>query len=339
MPSSTAYLQTGQHRCYDDRGREIPCPGSGQDGEYQSGRSWPVPRFREAGEELIEDRATGLVWCRNGSLHEFPLNWSEALEAVAAMNREQAFGRNDWRLPNRRELRSLIDHSRRQPALSEGHPFEGVVQSWYWTATTAAIHRRYAWYLHFEGGRLFYGNKTDYYCVWPVCGNSAVLPQTGQQECFGLQGEPLACTDTGQDGEYRAGTAWPPDRFAQHPNGVLDRLSDLIWYPRPGLDLEPMNWSAALEAIDNCRSREGLEWRLPSINELESLVDASCHSPALPREHPFPSWHEAYWSSTTSGFETDWAYALYLHKGAVGVGFKPTGLFSVWPVRRRDGAL
>jgi len=85
--------------------------------------------------------------------------------------------------------------------------------------------------------------------------------------------------------------------------------------------------------VERLSAETGHEWRLPNINELESLVDASRDSPALPEGHPFKNAREAYWSSTTSFYETDWAYCLYLHKGAVGVGHKPGAEFSVWAVR------
>jgi hypothetical protein len=78
------------------------------------------------------------------------------------------------------------------------------------------------------------------------------------------------------------------------------------------------------------REKTGTDWHLPNINELESLVDASQSSPALPEAHPFWGNPEVLWSSTTSGFEPDWAYGLYLHKGAVGVGHKRTARFGVW---------
>jgi hypothetical protein len=73
-------------------------------------------------------------------------------------------------------------------------------------------------------------------------------------------------------------------------------------------------------------------WRLPNINELESLVDGVAHSPALSPGHPFEEVQVAYWSSTTSLFEPDWAWALYLDKGAVGVGQKHGRHFHVWAV-------
>ena len=53
----------------------------------------------------------------------------------------------------------------------------------------------------------------------------------------------------------------------------------------------------------------------------------------LPAGHPFEDVQEAYRSSTTSMFEADWAWALYLLKGAVGVGRKSGAHFSVWAVR------
>ena len=59
-------------------------------------------------------------------------------------------------------------------------------------------------------------------------------------------------------------------------------------------------------------------------------------TPALPKDHPFRDDQEAYWSSTSSGFEPDWCMALYMHKGAVGVGQKKDENFSVWAVSRED---
>lgn len=73
-------------------------------------------------------------------------------------------------------------------------------------------------------------------------------------------------------------------------------------------------------------------WRLPDINALASLVDCSRHSPALPETAPFTKVRDTYWSSTSSFFETDWAWALYLTKGALGVGHKKSAAFHVWAV-------
>lgn len=59
---------------------------------------------------------------------------------------------------------------------------------------------------------------------------------------------------------------------------------------------------------------------LPNINEPESLVDCDRHTPALPIDAVFTALRDGYWSSTSNAYEPDWAWALYLTKGAVGVG-------------------
>jgi hypothetical protein len=47
-------LSTGQQKCYDPAGREIPCSGTIQDAAIQSGRPWPTDRF------AIQDEKQGI---------------------------------------------------------------------------------------------------------------------------------------------------------------------------------------------------------------------------------------------------------------------------------------
>jgi hypothetical protein len=269
---------------------------------------------------------------RNICPTEFPVSWQEGLDFVQQLNREKRFSKSDWRMPNRRELRSLIDHSAQRPALTAGHPFQNVFLGWFWTSTTAAIAPKYAWYVHLEGGRMFYGNKNDYYWVWPVCGSSNILSETGATQCFDAQGRIIACNGGRQDASLAMGISWPRSRFVSLQTGVLDSLTGLIWYNGNSLAGRPVCWSEALAVVCAYAEKTQFPWRLPTINELESLVDSSTHSPALPSAHPFVDIQEAYWSSTTSSFETAWSYVLYLNKGAVGVGYKKNRDFACWPV-------
>lgn len=327
------FLATGLAACFDSRGMEIPCQGSGQDAQFRSGVAWPSPRFSIAGDGLVRDMLTGLEWPQNASPGEFPLTWEESLAAIGEMNREAFLGCADWRMPNRREMRSLISHGARNPALPEGNPFKGVINNWYWTSTTSAVAPGYAWYVHLAGGRMFYGKKDGVAMFWPVRGQSRVLPRTGQRACFDAGGGILDCARTGHDAEALAGVAWPEPRFAVEGGEVLDRMTGLVWLREADLAHGPVSWDQALSLARGLAETRGKAWRLPNINELESLVDASRADPALPQGHPFTGVGQAYWSSTTSFFEPDWSYCLYLHKGAVGVGFKPGPEFLVWAVR------
>jgi len=325
-------LWTGQQTCHDGAGRETACAGSGQDAEHRRGRRWPEPRF-ESQIDVVRDRLTGLIWCRVASLAGFPLNWREALEFVAALNRQNRFGFSDWRLPNRRELRSLISHQTRRPALPDGHPFQDVFCGWYWSSTTAVGAPNHAWYVDLDGGRMFYGGKDQSYMVWPVRGRSTVLPVTGQRQCYDDTGQVVECRGSGQDGEFRYGFAWPAPRFAVQGEQVQDFLTGLVWRRTTSLG-EALDWSDALTRV----ARLGNGWRLPNINELESLVDCATHSPALPTGNPFRNAGDVHWSSTTSLYEPDWAWALYLDKGAVGIGQKQQARFHAWAVSRNGPA-
>lgn len=326
---------TGQRLCYDEQGRTIDCSDTGQDAALCLGNAWPDPRF-EIHTQTALDRRTNLVWPRNANLFDYPVTWPEALELIEHMNHEQALGFADWRLPNRGEMLSLIDYQTKKPPLPKGHPFHGVILNWYWTSTSAAIHPGYAWHVHMEGARTFYGRKDQYALTWPVRGGKPDrLRQTGQAACYDTQGRMVPCSGTGQDGEFRFGLPWPAPRFEVHGKVAHDRLTGLFWMTKANVAEESMSWQQALSLVEGLRNRRAgkrADWRVPNILELESLVDCSAHNPALPTGHPFFEVQEAYWSSTTSFFETDWAWVLYLHKGALGVGFKAKREFAVWPV-------
>jgi len=329
-----AILQTGQDRCYDLQGQEVPCPGSGQDGEFSSGLTWPDPRFL-CHDQIVEDRLTGLFWTRDANPGGYPATWNDAIAAIAAMNRNRELGFVDWRLPNRRELRSLMSHQARQPALPSGHPFVNVFLGWYWSSTSAAINPAYAWYVHLEGARMFYGRKDQYYLFWPVRGVSRILPRTGQTACYDQGGREIVCPGSGQDGQLQLGLPWPEPRFVVAEEVVVDKLTGLIWLRNSDPAGRVCNWAAALDyvaALNRARPGGMAGWRLPDINMLESLVDCRQATPALPSGHPFTNLREGYWSATTSYFASDWAWVLYLQKGAVGVGHKPGATFHAWPV-------
>lgn len=333
-------LSTGQTNCYDANGEQIPCTGTGQDGEFSNGIKWPDPRFTLQN-DVVFDQLTDLSWLRNANLSVFPMNWHESFNYINKMNQENAFGYNDWRLPNRRELRSLMSYQTRLPALPHGHPFCDVFSGWYWSSTTAVINPEYAWYVHMEGARMFYGGKDQSYLVWPVRGESHVLYQTGQSSCFDDKGQYLNCAETQQDGKIRSGVKWPNPRFINQEKQIIDKATGLIWSQNANLTGHPVTWNEALLAVkqlNKCDSHDFHSdqlnlWRLPNINELESLIDCSQHSPALATDMKCIDLQSGYWSSTSSAFEPDWAWALYLEKGAAGIGQKKDPHFYIWVVK------
>jgi hypothetical protein len=337
-PVEGLLLHTDQTDCYDEQGRNMPCEDSGQDGAAQK-RIWAAPRFLDQGDTVL-DRLTGLIWTKDVSPTGFPLTWQEALSHIRVMNEGTSQeGLPDWRLPNRKELFSLISHRNINPALPAGHPFTNVFSGYYWTSTTCVRLPREAWYVHLGGGRVFKGMKHGSYMVWPVKGPKGgplILPQSGQRDCFSETGEVINCSGTGQDGEFQAGGSWPNPRFREQEHTVLDRITNRMWAKDASHTSGSVNWESGIDLVEEMNTQAAFgytDWRLPNIRELESIVDIGCHTPALSSRHPFIGVREGYWSSTTSMYDPRYAWVIYMVDGAVGVGFKSLSDFSVWPVR------
>ena len=296
-----------------------------------------MTRF-EALADVVYDRQTGLMWTRSAAVSDFPLAWEEALTFIKDMNNESRFGYSDWKLPDRRELFSIVSRDTINPSLPAGHPFFDIFPGYYWTSTSCARVPDQAWYIHFGGARVFKGMKHNAYMVWPVRvadGDGKRTLPTGQRNCYDANGHKIACKSTGQDGEFQPDTPSGP-RFDSSADVVYDRLTGLTWMKNADIGDGMIDWQAAFGAVKeiNLNTAGGYDdWRLPDIVELESLIDMDRHSPALPADFSFINVREFYWSSTTSRYDTDYAWVLYLIDGAVGVGYKVLKDFYLWPVR------
>ncbi len=167
--------KTGQTTCYDQSGNSISCTGTGQDGEYQKGVAWPSPRFTDNGDGTVTDNITGLIWLKNANCFGTK-TWSEALSAANSLENGQCdlsdgSAAGDWRLPNVKELQSLINFGMYNPALPSGHPFSGVQSYYYWSASTGVNNTDYAWFVYLSYGNVGNVNfKSSNYYVWPVRG-------------------------------------------------------------------------------------------------------------------------------------------------------------------------
>ena len=287
----------------------------------------------------VLDMRTGLMWPRNASLFEFPMSWPEALTAIRQLNQTALYGYRDWKLPNRRELFSLISHTTINPCLPVDHPFSGLFHGYYWTSSTCARLPDQAWYIHLGGARVVKGMKYGSYMVWPVraaraTGNHRPL-LTGQRDCYDERGRPLECRDTGQDGQFTTGLPGDKVRFVESDYFVADQASGLTWLKNANPAGKPVDWPSAAACINRLNA-ENLcgrnDWRLPHIVELESLTDLGRHSPALPAAHPFSDVADYYWSATISCYDSRYAWVLYLQDGMLGVGHTPLPEFYVWPV-------
>lgn len=125
-------------------------------------------------------------------------------------------------------------------------------------------------------------------------------------------------------------------QLVMNDEAVLDKETGLVW-ERTGSS-EEMDW---YEAIDYCygRTTGGRKgWRLPTMEELSSLVDPSEEDPALPEGHPFLGDHvSSYcWSSTTNTLNTSNAWFVYFYVGSDNGNYK-SNYYYVRAVRGGQG--
>jgi hypothetical protein len=166
--------------CLPQTGQKVSY-AAGDDGDLEKGIAWPVPRFIDHGNGTVTDNLTGLIWTKNASLPNGYITWQQALDYVASLNASNYFGYTDWRLPNRKELFSLIDHSQYNPFLPADHPFTNVQSSLYWSSTTYAYSPDQPWTVSVWYGTVngrYSGTKSDSnsLAVWPVRGGQTVEP-------------------------------------------------------------------------------------------------------------------------------------------------------------------
>jgi hypothetical protein len=72
--------------------------------------SYGINDFVDNGDSTITDNATGLMWAKYDS--QTGMNWQSALAWAQTKNNANYCGHNDWRLPNAKELQSILDYTR-----------------------------------------------------------------------------------------------------------------------------------------------------------------------------------------------------------------------------------
>lgn len=175
-PATVTYVpKTGQTASYT----------TGDDGDLEKGVSWPNPRFTDNGDGTVTDNLTELIWLKNANRPNSLQNWANALNycnllADDGTDLTDGSVAGDWRLPNVKELESLIHYGLYDPAIpntagtgkwTEGDPFTGVASFTYWASTTAAASpSTNAFAVSVIYGFNYSYDKTTSFYVWPVRG-------------------------------------------------------------------------------------------------------------------------------------------------------------------------
>lgn len=312
---------------------------SGDDGDLQKGVGWPSPRFMDNQDGTVTDHLTGLVWLKDATRFT-ARSWNQALNACNnladdGVDLTDGSVAGDWRLPNNKEQRRIIDFGNVSPALPDGHPFTVPANGALWTSTTAINNTGRAWTI--EDGTMVNDPKGTFNLVWCVRDSAsggyapAPIPKTGQTISYGSR----------DDGELQKGVEWPDPRFTNNLDGtVTDHLTGLIWL-RNANSFPNQSFASAVASCNALADNgttltdgsEPGEWRLPNFFEIGSLTDFSQIGPSLPVGHPFLTTNAGtFWTSTTTAANSNRAWAFGLGIGRLSGQAK--GVASqVWPVR------
>ena len=123
---------------------------------------------RDDTNEIVSDSATGLQWQDDSDAKTTLTGWAAAIDYCE--NDLTLGSYSDWRLPNKNELLSITDRSRKDPSIDVS-VFQNTVltaASYYWSSTTSASSTETAWFVRFTHGYPdYYAKNNNYYvrCV------------------------------------------------------------------------------------------------------------------------------------------------------------------------------
>ncbi len=348
-------VDTGQSKCYDNR-NEIPPPKPGQPfyGQDAQFHHHPASYTLSADGLTVRDHNSGLTWQRspdtdgNGVLNRGDkLTLAQAQALPARLNTAKFGGFDDWRLPSIKELYSLFDARGTDPSgpggtdpskltpfldtnyfqFAYGDPRSGerVIDSQY-ASGTKYVGRSVRGF-----GKLFGVNFAD----GRIKGYDLCLPGGDVQKTFFV-----LCV--------RGNPSYGKNDFQDCGDGTIaDRATGLVWSKADSG--QGLNWRDALAWVQQQNTEKYLghdDWRLPSVKELQSLVDYSrspdtTRSPAIDPiftcstitneahqpDYPF------YWSATTHAGFLGGGAAMYVAFGRAAGWMSPRGMAGGPPER------
>jgi hypothetical protein len=138
----------------------IALPSNGQTCNGSITPSTPFNQFTINGDGTVTDNKTDLTWMRcslgqtwsagesscTGTASKY--NWQNALTAA---NSTDFAGQNDWRLPNIKELKSIVEQACIFPAIND-IIFPNTQSAYYWSSSPSARSHDYAWIVDFDYG-------------------------------------------------------------------------------------------------------------------------------------------------------------------------------------------
>jgi len=282
--------------------------------------------------EVVNDEKTMLQWQDTQEAKTVNLSWTESIDYCEALKLN---GENDWRLPNINELLSIIDYAQSTPAIHTIFQNVAFENPWYWSSSSPADSHSMANYVPFEfayRSRLPKGVANTYTytnyvrCVRGGTTNSSTL-KTGQDKSYDASGNEVTDGSVKDDGFYQEGTT---PSYYRSDNGVIaDIITGLQWQDNEVIKKRwiteenynngNINDTSGDTAINYCQDLilgDSDDWRLPSMQELKTIVHNGKYPPVIDATFKQISFLE-YWTSTAQSVHAeDYAWTIDFYYGA-----------------------
>ena len=113
---------------------------------------------------VVSDSSTNLEWQDDYSDNDNTIKQTTWQNAIDYCENLTLNAQNDWRLPNKNELLSIVDYSKSSPSMAE--QFTNTSNSYYWwSSTTPQSYHTKAWLVGFDYGYTDYHSKYVSYYV------------------------------------------------------------------------------------------------------------------------------------------------------------------------------
>ena len=144
-----------------DTGRTVHySTAAGDDSDYRPAAVQPKYTVYYGGVETSSytvDNVTGQMWVTNPNdlsggqyVSSGTYTWEQAIAKCEGLTYA---GYNDWRLPNIKELQSIVDYNRQSPSINITY-FLNTQNSVYWSSTTYVPGSSYAWFVNLYDGSM-----------------------------------------------------------------------------------------------------------------------------------------------------------------------------------------
>ncbi len=220
---------------------------------------------------IVTDPDTGNTWleAQGGSKH----SWEEAFTYCEEL---ETGNMDNWRLPTKAELESLVDYNKTTPAINENFTCQ---PSFYWSSIAHKGNIDYAWGVYCLDGADHWLHKSNNYYV------RCIQDKQPKQQAV----------------TYVVGT-----------HSAIDKQNKLEWQKQPSTD--KLSWNDGQTYCTQLFVNNKRDWRLPTIQELKSLVNYTKYYPAI--ESSIPCQSTIYWSSTTvADKEREKAWTVFFGNG------------------------